>query len=181
MIPSLCDKGKGTHRAATARSACLLVILEESWAGRACVGRLTAASRSLHARHPVRWRRAHQPSKQKTFSLERASFERDVTKRTRNKSHANSERHVTSRRRRLSLEPNGRKLAATARQVPRGIQIETSLASAISRFPSSFSYTGDLITESDHKQFCQNENMKEGMYILSLFMLSHSNLLSYSF
>jgi len=27
-------KGKGTHRTATARSACLPVILEESWAGR---------------------------------------------------------------------------------------------------------------------------------------------------
>lgn len=49
-------KGKETHRMATARSACLLVILEESWAGRFCIGRVTA-SRSLHARKSERRRR----------------------------------------------------------------------------------------------------------------------------
>lgn len=57
-------KGEGTHRAATARSACLPVILVESWAGRAAWEDSRRRDRSLHARYPRGGgRRAHQPSK----------------------------------------------------------------------------------------------------------------------
>ena len=124
IISSLCDKGKETHRAATARSACLLVIFEESWASRAAwEDSRRRADHSMpgtpcggDAHTSLRSRRRFLSSGLRSSGTKRNA----PADRTRIPS-------VTSRRRRLSLEPNDRKLAA--RQVPRGIQIETSLAS----------------------------------------------------
>jgi len=90
-------KGEGTHRAATARSACLPVILEESWAGRAAWE--DSRRRADHSMPGTRAATTRTPAfEAEDVSLERVSFERDETKRAR-RSHANFRGS-----RRLSLE-----------------------------------------------------------------------------
>lgn len=67
-------KGKGTHRTATARSACLPVILEESWAGR------SAWEESRRADHSMPGIRTARPTRTSLrngrYCLSRISFKR---------------------------------------------------------------------------------------------------------
>lgn len=73
-------KGKGTHRTATARSACLPVILEESWAGR------SAWEESRRADHSMPGIRTARPTRtslrNRRCCLSRVSFKRRRKTRT---------------------------------------------------------------------------------------------------
>lgn len=107
-------KGEGTHRVATARSACLPVILEESWAGRAA----WEESRR-RADHSMPGSRAAAATRTPAFENRRGAFlsragprsERDGTKRAR-RSHAKHESRASRPARRRHSRSSGRKLAA---------------------------------------------------------------------
>lgn len=73
-------KGKGTHRTATARSACLPVILEESWAGRSA---REESRRADHSMPGIRMARSTRTSlRNRRCCLSRVSFKRRRKTRT---------------------------------------------------------------------------------------------------